>query len=389
MAQYECSVCGFVYDESKEGTNWDDLPDDWECPVCGAGKSEFELIGGDSPQVDDVPDKGDQTAEAEQPDGRPAQEAPVSISPLGRAVLAHRVFGYVFLAIYVVLMLQMIPRLWTYQIEFPARTVVHISLGMAIGAALILKIAVVRFFRRLEQTLVPSLGTSVLIGSVVLIGISVPSAFREALATGTLFSEENRDQVRNLLAQIGSNELSDDECARLTSTDSLRAGQRILRQECIDCHDLRTVLAKPRTPENWRQTVRRMADRTTALNPLEEDEQWQVTAYLIAMWPQLQKSTRQLRDEQEDRDQSRKAAAALASEDAEAATYDPAAAKQLFESKCSECHDSTLVSDSPPKSEDKARELVASMVEEGLEATQDEFAQIVRYLTETYPKSPE
>jgi len=175
----------------------------------------------------------------------------------------------------------------------------------------------------------------------------------------------------------------------LTSTDSLRAGQRILRQECIDCHDLRTVLAKPRTPENWRQTVRRMADRTTALNPLEEDEQWQVTAYLIALSPQLHKSTRQLRDEQERHDQSQQAAAALGVEEAEATVYNPAAAKQLFESKCSECHDSTLVSDSPPGSEGESRQLVASMVEEGLEAMQDELEQIARYLTETHANLPE
>ena len=389
MAQYECSVCGYVYDESKEGGSWDDLPADWECPICGAAKSEFESIGGDPPEVDDAPVEGDMPSEAERPDEPSAQEAPVSVSPLGRAILAHRVFGYVFLAIYVVLMVQMIPRLWNYQIEFPARTVVHISLGMAIGASLILKIAVVRFFRRLEQTLVPSLGTSVLVGSVVLIGISVPSAFREALATGTLFDEANRERVRTLLTQIGSNELGEEECTRLTSRNSLRAGQRVLRQECIDCHDLRTVLAKPRTPENWRQTVRRMADRTTALNPIEEDEQWQVTAYLIALSPQLQKSRGQLRDEQKRRDQSQEAAAAVGAEEAGAAAYNPNAAKQLFESRCSQCHESTLVSESPPGSEEEARQLVASMVEEGLEATQDELAQIVRYLTETHADPPE
>jgi len=52
MAKYECVVCGWVYDEEKgdpdsgvaAGTKWDDLPDDWVCPMCGAGKDEFELI---------------------------------------------------------------------------------------------------------------------------------------------------------------------------------------------------------------------------------------------------------------------------------------------------------------------------------------------------------
>jgi rubredoxin/mono/diheme cytochrome c family protein len=361
MARYECSVCGYVYDESKEGGSWDDLPDDWTCPACGAAKSQFESVDDDQPQ-DDEPEV-------------------VAMGLPRRAILAHRAFGYVFLGIYVLLVVQMVPRLWTYQIEFPARTVVHIALGMAIGVALILKIAIVRFFRRLEQALVPSLGTSLLVGSVVLIGISVPSAFREAAATGRLFTEENRARVRELLAQTG---LDEAECTRLASTPSLRAGQRVLRQECIECHDLRTVLAKPRTPDNWRQTVRRMADRTTMLNPLEEEEQLQVTAYLIALSPQLQKSTRQLRQEEDRHDESKQAAQAVAIDQVEADAYDSASAKQLFENKCSQCHEIDLVTESPPGSEDEARQLVAWMVEEGLEATEEELAQIVRYLTNSY-----
>ncbi len=43
--KYECSVCGHIYDEDAEGTAWSDLPDDWECPVCGADKSYFEVQG--------------------------------------------------------------------------------------------------------------------------------------------------------------------------------------------------------------------------------------------------------------------------------------------------------------------------------------------------------
>jgi rubredoxin/mono/diheme cytochrome c family protein len=368
MARYECLVCGYVHDESKDGT-WDSLPGDWTCPVCGAAKSEFQPAGDEQPQA-----------------GATAEAAATPASRRDRALLVHRVFGYVFLAIYIVLMLQMVPRLWSYQIEFPARTVVHLSLGMAIGVVLILKIAVVRFFRRLEQSLVPSLGTFLLVGSVVLIGISVPSAFREAWATGRLFSQETRERVGELLVQTG---LDEAECNRLTTPSSLRAGQRILRQECIDCHDLRTVLAKPRTPNNWRQTVRRMADRTTMLNPLEESEQLQVTAYLVALSPDLRKSAQQLRQERDRRDQSRQAAAAVATDQAEPTAYDPSAARQLFEDKCSQCHEATLVETTPPGSENEAQKLVAWMVDEGLEATEQELAQIVRFLTETYAKASE
>lgn len=52
MRQWICVVCGFVYDEAKglpeegiaAGTSWDDVPDDWECPECGAGKEDFEMV---------------------------------------------------------------------------------------------------------------------------------------------------------------------------------------------------------------------------------------------------------------------------------------------------------------------------------------------------------
>ncbi len=354
MARYQCSVCGYVFDEGAEGRRWDDLPADWQCPVCGATRTQF----------------------------RSEQGAP---SP-SRLILAHRAFGYVFLAVYVLLVVQMAPRLWTYQIEFPARTVLHIALGMVVGVLLLLKIAIARFFRRLDQPLLPQLGTAILVASVVLIGISIPAAFQEAAATARLFSDDNRDRVRLLLAQTGLDEAN---CVRLASADSLRAGQRVLRRDCIGCHDLRTVLARPRTPNAWRQTVRRMADRTTLVRPLEEEAQWQVTAYLVALSPQLQRSAQELRDAQQRREQSKKAAETVASKGVDLPAYDPVGAKRLFESKCSQCHKTNLLDIAPPGSEEEARQLVADMVDEGLEASLDELALLVRYLTETYASPPE
>jgi len=49
MKKYVCTICGFVYDEAKgipekgiaPGTKWEELPDDWVCPLCGATKGEF------------------------------------------------------------------------------------------------------------------------------------------------------------------------------------------------------------------------------------------------------------------------------------------------------------------------------------------------------------
>jgi flavin reductase (DIM6/NTAB) family NADH-FMN oxidoreductase RutF len=40
-ASYECAACGYIYYEEKEGILFNDLPDDWICPLCGSGKDDF------------------------------------------------------------------------------------------------------------------------------------------------------------------------------------------------------------------------------------------------------------------------------------------------------------------------------------------------------------
>ncbi|HLD05194.1 MAG TPA: rubredoxin [Candidatus Nanoarchaeia archaeon] len=50
--KWVCKVCGWVYDPKegdpdggiKPGTAFEDIPDDWICPVCGACKNDFELV---------------------------------------------------------------------------------------------------------------------------------------------------------------------------------------------------------------------------------------------------------------------------------------------------------------------------------------------------------
>jgi rubredoxin len=52
MKKWQCIVCGLIYDEAQgwpddgiaPGTRWEDVPQDWLCPGCGVGKSDFEMI---------------------------------------------------------------------------------------------------------------------------------------------------------------------------------------------------------------------------------------------------------------------------------------------------------------------------------------------------------
>lgn len=41
MGKWICGICGYVYDEEKEGKAFAGLPDGWVCPLCGADKSQF------------------------------------------------------------------------------------------------------------------------------------------------------------------------------------------------------------------------------------------------------------------------------------------------------------------------------------------------------------
>jgi len=51
MKKYVCDLCGYIYDPAlgdpeggiKPGVAFEDLPEDWVCPMCGAGKSEFSV----------------------------------------------------------------------------------------------------------------------------------------------------------------------------------------------------------------------------------------------------------------------------------------------------------------------------------------------------------
>lgn len=91
MSEYrvwECQICGWVYDESKgwpedgiaPGTRWEDIPEDWSCPECGAAKQDFAMVEVAPPA----------------PAAEPQAVAPVSAPPAAnapsQAQAAHRIW---------------------------------------------------------------------------------------------------------------------------------------------------------------------------------------------------------------------------------------------------------------------------------------------------------
>lgn len=42
--KWECTECGYVYDEASHAVRFEDLPADWVCPECGSPKSDFHFV---------------------------------------------------------------------------------------------------------------------------------------------------------------------------------------------------------------------------------------------------------------------------------------------------------------------------------------------------------
>jgi mono/diheme cytochrome c family protein len=238
------------------------------------------------------------------------------------------------------------------------------------------------------------LGITLFVCTTVLIGLSTPLALREAYMSrhatpGTALGKRGVERVKALLPGAGLP--AGIPLQQIASPSGLSRGRGVLLRKCVQCHDLRTILAKPRTPESWVDLVKRMAERSV-FDPISETEQWYATAYLVAISPDLQKSV-QLKRQQE-RMQVRAttvptpAAPARIPAGPPREVADLTKAKTVFESTCSGCHALTNVEQAPPDSEVAARELVGRMVDNGLSADQATRDQIVAYLTRTYAKTP-
>ena len=113
----------------------------------------------------------------------------------------HRILGLLFVIIYIIMMVKMVPRLWEYQVELPARTVMHVVMGITIGMLLIAKIAIIRWFQHFGKAL-PMLGYGVLVCTVILSFLSLPFAI-QAHGFGTLsFDDASMKKLHSELVNV-------------------------------------------------------------------------------------------------------------------------------------------------------------------------------------------
>jgi len=312
----------------------------------------------------------------------------------------HRVLGYVYVVLYLVMMSEMVPRLWTYQVELPARTVMHICFGLLIGTVLILKISIIRWFRHLEEWM-PVLGVLLLSFTLLLTGLSVPFALREyglarSTAGGSVYSEENRERLAVLLPQADLPENADLE--EIATPEGLREGRDVLVTKCVICHDLKTILVQPRTPSGWWKTVERMALKPSFADPMTLGEEYLVTGYLIAISGDLQKSVKERKLQEQKKNeamagmkQEAKDVTAEAKEGAvpgaalELPPFDEAEATKTYETVCAQCHGLADVDAKPPTTAEECKNLILRMIgENGMEATKDQLDLVYLHMVKKY-----
>ncbi|MEM9453454.1 MAG: c-type cytochrome [Myxococcota bacterium] len=296
----------------------------------------------------------------------------------------HALAGYTYGVIYVLMMWFMLPRLWEYQYELPARTVIHAVLGIVIGVLLITKIVILLFFRHFEESM-PSFGFGLLISTVAMTMLSVPYALRAHDLSGRTTDPDNVERVRKLLAEVEmEQEIAVED---LITEKAFDRGRQVLVKKCITCHDMRTVLVKPRTAKGWYKVNQRMLEKPAVFGEqLDPADIPYVTAYLVAITPDIQKSAR------EKREQSRAVMArtnamvdAVHNADAAEIKVDEAAGEKLLQAKCIDCHEMDEVEEHGGDDLIGWRGVVAAMVEEGMEVTDEEADLLARYLTVKWP----
>ena len=298
---------------------------------------------------------------------------------LKKWVISHKVAGLLYTVIYIIMMSQMVPRMWNYQVELPPRTVAHLCIGLSIGVILFSKIAVIRFFKHLASVL-PIFGFLLFFLTTILLCLSVPLAFQEQrlITTTRAFSAENMVRIERLLPKAG---YSESEASKLSNVQVMKAGRRVLLQKCVQCHDLRTILAKPRTPKGWSDLVWRMVKKPSIGIPIDGGEIDHVTTYLVGITPDLQQSLKEKRATE-----MVQISAEVSPDTKIKVELDKALAQSLLEETCTQCHELSDIDDHGGDSEEGWRETVARMVDEnGLVEESEVLEQIILFLTETRP----
>ena len=250
-----------------------------------------------------------------------------------RLIAAHRIGGYLFIALFCVMGYFMLARLGAAGGGAPPGTMLHITLAMVLSPLLFVKVLVARYYKSYHSFLTP-IGLTIFVLSFVLIGITAgPSLTRHvkmqtvSLATLDLpptsidiniaasTMEKRCSKCHNLDRIVGAHKdaagwlatvnrmkalpdsgISEEDARIIVSYLASQMGQKgsfaaaslevaraVVDQRCGRCHSLDRVYKTAETPEEWRTTINRMvAFADGSGNAFQPGEDEQIIAYLSA-----------------------------------------------------------------------------------------------------------
>ena len=165
--------------------------------------------------------------------------------------IIHRLLGYLFIGLYLVLLSRMVPRIWNYDEDaWSGISVTHALVGAAIGPVLLFKIIVLRRIQRIGKSLRP-LGLTVFALSLLAVAIVAPPAL--------VLQAPNNNQAHN---------------AVLTN--------------CTQCHGLSTVVSEEGDVEDWLDVLEDMAENAAerGMTDPSAGKRQQIAEYLARALPE-------------------------------------------------------------------------------------------------------
>jgi ferredoxin-NADP reductase len=250
-----------------------------------------------------------------------------------RLVAAHRIGGYLFIALFCVMAYFMVARLGDVGGGASPGTMIHLTLAMVLSPLIFVKVLVARYYKSHSSVLMP-IGLLIFVLSFVLIGITAgpslaqrgrmetvsldsidlpPAAIDLNVAAATMEKRCSKchtlDRVTgarkdargwlatvNRMSDLPDSGISEDDSRIIVSylasqmapkgtraAASVEVARALVDQRCGRCHNLDRVYKTSETPEEWRATVTKMvgfaADSAGAFQPGEDE---QIIAYLSA-----------------------------------------------------------------------------------------------------------
>lgn len=185
-----------------------------------------------------------------------------------RLRLLHRIFGYLFLLIFIINLVFMTQRLIGFSDEPSPRLLLHITLALLLIPVFLVKISIARFYKKLYPYLMP-LGLGLFFIGFLMIAITTGYYL---ISTAEMDEEADMQEIQ--LTPEAPETID-------TSKTGLR-GDSILKQKCTICHNLDRVRKADKTASQWKKTIDRMIAYTRDPDHLSGQEKSLLVKHLTS-----------------------------------------------------------------------------------------------------------